>query len=448
MAWRFKFKHLMPSTLFGRSLLILATPMLLTLAITTFVFFDRHWSATTDRLTLSLAGEINVMADMIDSQNGTLPLNQEESFEGSFQLHITHDPLQSFAQAKNRMRGLPGLEHSVKNALRERLKRPFNISPGRTDSDDVQIVVGLKKGILIVEVPRKRLFSTTTYVFLLWMIGAAFVLFWISLLFMRNQVRPIKRLAFAAEQFGKGHDISTFKAGGAREVRQAAEAFTLMRERIRRQMQQRTEMLAGVSHDLRTPLTRMNLQLALMPESTETQMLQHDVKVMQQMIDEYLAFARGVGTEISSHADIREQLQQAVDDARRSGLTVHYDAPMEPLLLKIRPQALQRVFANILQNALIYAGTPNNKPEAWVHVETQADHVTLFFDDNGSGIPGEKHDDVFRPFVRLDESRNSDSGGVGLGLSIARDIIQSHGGSITLANADQGGLQVQIQLPL
>lgn len=445
---RFKPKNLLPATLFGRSLLILATPLLMTLAITTFIFFDRHWSTTTDRLTTSMAGEINVIAEMIDKQNGVLPLDQERMFEQSFGVGITYDPLQTFTHAKNKMRGLPGLEQSVNSALRNRLNRPYNINTGAFNKENVQIVVGVTKGVLTIEIPHKRLFSTTTYVFLLWMIGAGFILFWISLLFMRNQVRPIKRLALAAEQFGKGHDIATFKAGGAREVRQAAEAFTVMRERIRRQMQQRTEMLAGVSHDLRTPLTRMNLQLAMMPDDAETKTLQRDVKVMQQMIDEYLAFARGVGTEVSSHLDIRDQLRQSVDDARRSGLVVHYTLPTQPVMLKIRPQALQRVFANILQNILIYAGSPHHAAEAWITVQTADDHVTLIFDDNGTGIPADKRDDVFRPFVRLDESRNSASGGVGLGLSIARDIIQSHGGSIALGQAPQGGLQVQVSLPL
>lgn len=443
---RFNPLALIPATLFGRSLLIMATPLLLTLAITTFVFFDRHWATTTDRLTASLAGEVNIVADTIDRQ-GSLNLAQEEDFERSFDFQVTHRPLQDFVQMKKRMRGLPGLENSVVDAMHDRLQRAFNLASHR--DDQVRIAVALKQGVLIVDVPRKRLFTTTTYIFLLWMIGAAFILLWIALLFMRNQVRPIKRLAFAAEQFGKGHDILSFKPGGAREVRQAAEAFVVMRERIRRQLQQRTEMLAGVSHDLRTPLTRMNLQLAMLPDSAEIKTLQRDVQIMRQMIDEYLAFARGVGTETASHADLHELLRQAGGDAAKLGLIVHEAAAPAAPLLKVRPQALHRVFANILQNALIYGRTVLNPvPHVWITVETIDGHVAIRFDDNGPGIPAEKYEDVFRPFVRLEESRNAETGGVGLGLSIARDIVAAHGGEITLDVSPYKGLRVEVTLPL
>ncbi len=446
---RLSLKHLLPSSLFGRSLLIMATPLLLTLAITTFVFFDRHWSTTTDLLSASFAGEINVIADTIDRQDGVLNLAQQRDFEKSFGMQIEHDPRHSFAQAKNRMKGLPGLENSVKDSLRDRLQRPFNITLGKQNKDNVRIIVALKQGVLGIEVSRKRLFSTTTYIFLLWMIGAAFILLWIALLFMRNQVRPIRKLAFAAEQFGKGHDTTWFRPGGAREVRQAADAFVLMRERIRRQMHQRTDMLAGVSHDLRTPLTRMNLQLAMMPDNADSATLRHDIQIMQQMIDEYLAFARGASQENASYADIREQLQQAVHDAQRLGLQIAYIPPDEPVLLKIRPQALQRVFTNILQNALIYARVSESDiPQVVIALHQTANSLAIQFDDNGPGIPADKHEDVFRPFIRLETSRNSETGGVGLGLSIARDIIQSHGGEIMLSPSPQGGLRVEITLPL
>ncbi|HEY1095921.1 MAG TPA: ATP-binding protein [Alphaproteobacteria bacterium] len=445
-----KIKRLVPASLFGRSLLIMAMPLLLTLIIGTFVFFDRHWSTTTDRLSISLAGEIKAVADTIDNQDGELAAWQKHNFEQSFDLQIANMQGMNFMQARNKLKGLPGLRHSVKDALENRLSRPFNISPGQLDRGNVRFTIKLKKSVLIIEAPRKRLFSTTTYIFLLWMIGAGFILFTISLLFMRNQVRPIKRLAFAAEQFGKGHEVSTFKVGGAREVRQAAEAFILMRERITRQIQQRTEMLAGVSHDLRTPLTRMNLQLAMMPPSPETQNLQQDVQIMRQMIDEYLAFARGAGGETSFHADLLSILQNSIQQSELIGLEVHYSAPEWPILLKIRPQAIQRLFGNVLNNALIHAKDEKSqaKPQMWVTVNKNPEMVELLFDDNGPGIPADKRDDVFRPFVRLEESRNTDTGGVGLGLAIARDIVQSHGGNITLSDAPQGGLRVQIELPL
>lgn len=443
-------KKLLPASLFGRSLLIMALPLLLTLAIGTFVFFDRHWSTTTDRLAISLAGEIGSIANTIDKQSGELAPWQKHNFEQNFNLQIANMEGMNFTQARNKLKGLPGLRNSVKDALRERLGRPFYISSGQLSKDNVRFTIKLDKSVLIIEVARKRLFSTTTYIFLMWMIGAGFILFTIALLFMRNQIRPIKRLAFAAEQFGKGHEVATFKVGGAREVRQAAEAFILMRERITRQIQQRTEMLAGVSHDLRTPLTRMNLQLAMMPQSPETQTLQQDVQIMRQMIDEYLAFARGAGGETSFHADLLGILQNSIQQSEQIGLDVHYSTPDWPILLKIRPQAIQRLFGNVLNNAITHAKDPKSKdkPQMWVTVNKTPDMVELLFDDNGPGIPADKRDDVFRPFVRLDESRNTDTGGVGLGLAIARDIVQSHGGNIILSDAPQGGLRVQIELPL
>lgn len=446
---RAPWKKFMPTSLFGRSLLIVATPLLLTLAIGTFVFFDRHWSTTTDRLAYSMAGEIDLVADFIEHSDTPITKRQLDNFSGNLGITFTYLPDQTFIQSRTRMSGLPGLRHSVKDALRGRLDRPFNIEAVKADPDIVRIVTKLDNGTLMVDVPRKRLFTTTTYIFLLWMIGAGFFLFGIALLFMRNQVRPIKRLAFAVEQFGKGHDTVFFKPAGAREIRQAAEAFSLMRERIRRQIQQRTDMLAGVSHDLRTPLTRMNLQLAMMPQNADTSALQNDVKIMQQMIDEYLAFARGSASEISAYADLHDQLQVAMSHAEHLPLEISYTPPTEPLLLRMRPQAIQRVFANILGNAALH-GRKDGEDTAHLTLHTETDdlHVSILFDDHGTGVPQDRREDMFRPFVRMDESRNADTGGTGLGLAIARDIVQSHGGTIELDDAPNGGLRVRIILPL
>jgi two-component system osmolarity sensor histidine kinase EnvZ len=444
-------KRLVPSSLFGRSLLIMALPLILTLMIATFVFFDRHWSTTTDRLSISLAGEIATIADTIDKQDGELATWQRHNFENHLMLKIENETGATFTQVNSRMKGIALLRHSVKQALEDRLQRPFNLMQSPDYKDHVRIVVDLKKSVLIVDVARKRLFSTTTYVFLLWMMGSGFILFTIGLLFMRNQIRPIKRLAYAVEQFGKGHEVNTFKFGGAREVRRAAEAFMLMRERITRQIQQRTEMLAGVSHDLRTPLTRMNLQLAMMPPEPETQSLQHEVNIMRQMVDEYLAFARGASGEASLHADVWGVLYNVINHAEDMGLTAHYSAPEMPLLIRMRPQAIQRVFTNILNNAYHYSVDPrhpDHTPQIWITIDKNTDNVQLQFDDNGPGIPADRREEAFRPFVRLDESRNADTGGVGLGLAIARDIIQSHGGTISLADSPEGGLRVHMTLPL
>ena len=353
-------------------------------------------------------------------------------------LIITFEPDAILPPQRQKLSSL--LERTLGMALDERVRKPFVIDT-RVASNWIEIRVQMADGVLSVMSPERRLFSSTTYIFLLWMVGAAMVLFAIAIIFMRNQIRPIRRLAAAADAFGKGRDVTRFKLEGATEVRQAAAAFLVMRERIQRQISQRTEMLAGVSHDLRTPLTRMKIQLELFGDCPEVEDLKADVIDMEQMIEGYLAFARGEGTEAPVPTDLNRLINEAVSSARRDGAIVDLHLEGE-LSLPLRPNSVKRCLANLIGNARRYAD------HVWVQAGRRDDAIEITVDDDGPGIPASSHEDVFRPFFRLEGSRNRSTGGVGLGLTIARDVIRSHGGDITLADSPRGGLRAVVRLPV
>ena len=293
-----------------------------------------------------------------------------------------------------------------------------------------------------VVVPLGRLHSSSSYIFILWVFGLSILFFTISLIFMRNQIRPILRLSVAADRLGKGQDIVDLKPSGAREVRLAAEAFNKMRDRIMRQVQHRTSMLAGVSHDLRTPLTRLKLQLAMMGDGPDQDAMKQDIEDMEVMIEGYLSFARGDSGETAQATDMNELVEEVVTNARRNGFEISYQTASDPIIMTVKQNAMERALSNVLGNAAKFA------TEAQVMLMQDMGYVKILIDDNGPGIPADKREDVFRPFHRLEQSRNTQSGGVGLGLSITQDIISSHGGTIQLGESSVGGLSVIITLPV
>ena len=311
----------------------------------------------------------------------------------------------------------------------------------RSETERVLIDVQLPSGILKVSANEERLISSTTKIFIFWMIGTSLILFGVATLFMRNQVSPIRRLATAAENFGKGRDTPNFKPSGATEVRQAASAFMAMRNRLERQIQQRTDMLAGVSHDLRTPLTRMKLQLAMLSSNTEINELNSDVAAMEGMIEGYLNFARGEGTEERQTVNAGELLEGVAHDAGRNGTDIRLNMG-EPVELPLARAAIRRCLPNLPDTAARRA----NMIELSMHRNGSV--LEIIVDDDGPGIPEDMREDVFRPFFRLDESRNMETGGTGLGLSIAQDIVHGHGGEISLSDAPAGGLRVLIRIPI
>ncbi|MCZ6770389.1 MAG: ATP-binding protein [Proteobacteria bacterium] len=436
-------KRMLPRTLFGRSLLIILLPLVLLQIISTWVFLDRHYGTTTKRLAQGVAGDIAVVVQLLVREPGTVSRLQifrlanramrvEFSFTEAGRLpeNTTRASLNIFTNT---------LTRKLTIALGDYVGRPFLIRTGALD-DDVEILIQLANGVLRVLIPHERLFSPTTYIFIMWMVGSSIVLFGVAVIFMRNQIKPIRRLAHAADSFGKGRDVADFKAEGAMEVRQAATAFLRMRDRIRRQIDQRTEFLAGVSHDLRTPLTRMKLQLALLRDVSEAKDLESDVAEMERMVEGYLAFARGEGTEIPQETDVAALLLDVVTQMRRDGATIDLHVE-EAVTLPLRREAMRRCLTNLIGNA------GRHGEHVSVRMERRRKAIDITIDDDGPGIPEDRREDVFRPFFRLEQSRNPVTGGVGLGLSIARDMVRNHGGDLTLGDAPDGGLRARIWLP-
>jgi two-component system osmolarity sensor histidine kinase EnvZ len=431
-----RIKRFLPRTLEGRTIGILVVPVIVAQLITVYIFFERHFSALSVELARGVAGDVAMLCEAAEHN----PANRKSIFataSADLDLTTSFEPGATLSHGKL-TRWNPLIEPVLRTALQERVGRPFTIQ-GFGDDNWADIRVQLTDGVLDVRTPQRRLFSYTAFVFILWVIGVSLVLTWVAVIFMRNQVRPIRRLAVAAEGFGKGRDTVRLKPAGALEVRQAAAAFMVMRDRIRRQIVQRTEMLAGVSHDLRTPLTRMKLQLALLRDDDEAEGLRADVREMEQMIDAYLAFARGEGGEEAEKTDLAKLLADIVESLPgrdRVMLDVR-----EKIQIELRPLAIRRCLDNLIGNALRYGGRV--RVTAYWRQRT----VSVVIDDDGPGIPAEKREAVFRPFVRLDPSRNAATGGVGLGLSIARDIAHGHGGDIHLEDSPMGGLRAILTLP-
>jgi two-component system osmolarity sensor histidine kinase EnvZ len=294
---------------------------------------------------------------------------------------------------------------------------------------------------MVLRAPRDRVYTTTPYIMILWMVAGTLIFIAIASMFMRNQVRPIRRLAFAAEEFGKGREVDGYRPGGASEVRQAGAAFIVMRERIRRFLAQRTEMLAGISHDLRTPLTRMKLELALLGDSPSVSGLRADVSDMERMVESYLAFVRGEGEESPEPTDLQAMLGELAAEARKETPSTRLVADGD-LVIPLRPQAIKRSLRNLIANA----GRHGARIE--IRARRRERSVKITIDDDGPGIPPQAREDVFKPFFRLDASRNAATGGVGLGLTIARDVVRAHGGEIWLEDSPLGGLRARIKLPV
>ncbi|MSO64820.1 MAG: HAMP domain-containing protein [Alphaproteobacteria bacterium] len=434
-------KRTMPKTLFGRALIIVVAPVVLLQVILSVVFFEAHWYTVTRRLSLGLAGDIAMVIRL-------LPDDEERAKAlalSYLDLDITYlKGAVLDVGSVQRPFNIP--DRMLRQALEERLFRRFAVNT-REFGDKVEIRVQASDGVLRILTPRKRLDSTTTSIFVLWMVGSSLILLAIAVVFLRNQMRPIRRLVSAANELGKGRDIEDIRPAGATEIREATKAFLAMRERIQRQVAQRTEMLAGVSHDLRTPLTRMKLELAMAAESVDVRNLENDVRDMETMIEGYLAFARGQDTERPEATDLRHLLQDVVDGARRQGRDVALVASGD-LVLPVRPNALKRCIQNLVDNAQRYSATADGAPP---HVEILAIRqplaIEIAVDDRGPGIAPARYEEAFKPFSRLDESRKPGVPGVGLGLTIARDIARIHGGDLTLDRAPIGGLRALVHLP-
>jgi len=431
-------KQLLPRTMFGRSLLIVVMPLILLQAIATWIFYDRHWAAISWRLSTGVAGDIGLIIEAIPlagSGPATTRLLQRAGLLTDLEFTLRRG-----ARAPPPLPPSGTLiEDQLTQAMRGRVDLPWRIDR-LDDPHGPRIRVQLAQGLLTVGVPWNRLYSPTTYIFVMWMVGSSLVLLAVAILFLRNQVKALRRLAAAADGFGKGRPVPFFKIEGAVEIRQAAVAFITMRDRIQRQVRQRTQMLAGVSHDLRTPLTRMKLALEILGEDPAVEELKSDVAEMEHMVHGYLDFVRGEGTEAPIETDITLLLDDVAIAMRREGSQLSLTGPAE-YVLPVRPNALKRCLANLIGNARRHGS------HVWVTALPVADGIDILVDDDGPGIPLADRGRVFRAFVRLDPSRNPSTGGVGLGLTIARDVARGHGGDVRLEDSPQGGLRARLHLP-
>ncbi len=435
---KFFTKSFLPKSLLGRSLMIIVMPLVLLQVIAGYIFYESHWRKVSLTLSRGVAGDVATVLELMKRENGNnisdLIIKVPANHMG-LSLSYSEGEILSSMQTTE-----PGkMEKTLAKALREAIWYPFTINSKKIDRH-VVIEVQLPNGVLHLVAARKRLFSTTTYIFLLWMAGSSLALFAVATIFMRNQVKPIRRLAEAADDFGKGRDARKFKPEGATEVRQAAIAFIAMKERIQRHITQRTEMLSGVSHDLRTPLTRMKLQLEMATENSELTNLKEDLSEMETMLCGYLDFAKGEGGEKQVLTNLGNMLNIVASQARRKGSVIDLHVEGE-INVPLRPKVFKRSLINLIDNAVRYA------EHVSLRVGKRDAFVDIIIDDDGPGIPEESREDVFKPFFRIDESRNLETGGVGLGLSIARDVVRGHGGDIKLDTSPIGGLRARIRLP-
>ncbi len=438
-AWERLLRRVLPRSLLGRSLLMILVPLVLLEAVALQIFYGSHLSLISRRLTGAVAGDVAFVAHLFDRFPDAGDREAILYFSArNLELHMRFHP--GAELAREPLPSVPGpTDEDLSGAMRQLVGRPFTIQ-WAPNPRPILLKVQLPDGVLSIDVPHKRLYAGTIYVFLVWLVGTSILVFAIAALFMRNQVRAIRRLAAAAEAFGMGRDEGPIKPEGAAEVRRAGSAFNRMQERIRRYLAQRTDMLAGVSHDLRTPLTRLRLALAILPVRAElaadVAAMTTDVEEMERLIEGYLAFARGEGSEQVRPVDLSLMLAEVADGARRAGAEVTLEAPNN-LTLPLRPDAVRRAITNLVDNARRHA-----RRIALAAATQSGRSVLVTVDDDGPGIPPERRESVFRPF----ESGAAD--GTGLGLAIARDIVRAHGGEIVLEQSPLGGLRARIRLPV
>ncbi|HKQ44553.1 MAG TPA: ATP-binding protein [Rhizomicrobium sp.] len=446
MAEGLSLKRFLPRGLFGRSLIIIVAPIVLLQAIIAYVFFERDLDTTTRRLARDVAADMAFLVALEDNYGGAERLRLRTLADRQLDYRIRLLPGRNLP----RFHGQPTstIDVALDDILDQRIGADRDFRTERK-GNDFEIQLDVRDGVLAVLVPRDRITVSKPDLFILYMVGSSLLLMGIAILFLRNQVRPIERLARAADSFGKGRAVPDFKPHGAAEVRRAAQAFITMRERIERHVNQRTEMLAGVSHDLKTPLTRLKLTLAMMPDGgghdapNDIKSMREDIAEMEHMLDDYLAFARGEGGEEAVITDLGELVREtaaAAERTRQSG-PITVTAPQH-IAVKVRRAGLRRVLANLIDNALKHGS------QVAVGLKQDERLVEISVEDNGPGIPEPRREEAFRPFHRLDEGRNLQSGGSGLGLAIARDIARGHGGEILLEESAMGGLKATVRLPV
>lgn len=442
--WPRLLAELMPKGLYARALIIIIAPIVVLEGVVAFVFMERHWQQVTWRLSEATARSIAALIDLYEEN----PQGEEKSRLTDLardRLGLSMQILPPGDLPAVRPRPFFAfLDKALSREISKQIKRPYWIDTVG-QSNHVEIRVKTDTAVLRFVATRTQTYASNSHIFLLWMVGSSVILLTVAILFLRNQIRPILRLAEAANAFGKGRPVpADFTPRGAREVRQAAQAFLEMADRIKTHVDQRTTMLAGVSHDLRTVLTRFKLALALMGDNSDARALRADVNEMQHMLEDYLAFARGDGGEEAKPTSLRELLEEVHSEAQIYGVPIEVKLRKrrKEIVLPLKRQAFKRAITNLVSNAARFGD------QIIVRAATEGQWLRIEVDDNGPGIPAGERDNVFRPFYRLDHARNQDEGNTGLGLAIARDIAKSHGGDITLGTSSMGGLRAIISVPL
>ena len=429
-----KFKDILPKGLYSRSLLIIIIPVVVLQGILTFVFLDRHWQLVTRKLSSAVASEIATFVDVAPS----LGLNKVIELSKKF-----YDAEVNFTPNQKLINNLPKPINLVENTLSKELSKTINDNfwvDAHTYEKRVIVQIEKNEGIYEFIIPRRNVYATNSHIFLVWMVISSLLLVSVAVIFMRQQIKPIEKLSKAAQQFGLGKKMENFKPSGATEVRRAAEAYLKMQERIERFIEQRTLMLAGVSHDLRTPLTRLKLQLEMLSDDKTNIELLSDVNEMQKMLENYLDFAEDVTREKAKKTDLKKMIKEIINSESIENKVIEFNVKNDkPLFFECRAIAMKRCITNLLNNACSYGD------DIRVALEKKKDVIDISIEDNGPGIDKTDYDKAIKPFIRLDSSRNQNIPGSGLGLSISQDITSNHGGKLIMSRSNLGGLKVQLK---
>ena len=432
----------MPKTLFFRTMLLIFIPLIVVQMVSITAFFDGSWGKVGKRLSNNLTSNMAFIVELMQNSSN----NKDEISALSEKLYDIKVAFYREEARHNTLKMQSDKNKIITGFLEKSLKKEFPQAISSVylsqDRQMLNVYLDMPEGLYEFQTSAKNIFSTAIFGFMAWMIGTSLLLFIVAAMFLRIQVRSIAELAKAAEDFGKGINNTKFKPYGSIEVRRAGYAFMKMKERILRQISERTQMLAGVSHDLRTPLTRMKLSIAMMHDIDDQEEFLADIYEMEKMLDGYLAFVAGEGGEPSTFVDMNEMILSIINKFRNTKAMIRYSTNDEVSAIQGREQALKRALTNIISNAFDYGQTVS------VKLESNNNKMEITVDDDGPGIPEDKREDVFKAFYRIEGSRNKETGGVGLGLAIARDVITSHGGKIELFDSDMGGLRVLISIPL
>ncbi len=429
-------KYILPKRLFYRALIIVAAPTIILQIIITIVFYDSIWIKVNKNITRSLVAQLKTIEEVYQNDKKNLDFFTD-SYKNNFNFEIGINN-EIFPKISGERRFSP-----MDRSLRRELKSVFgnNNYWFNTSKFKNAVEIKIRSGKEVIEflVPKEMVSASSVRLFLLWTTLPSFLLVIIALIFLKNQTKPLVKLAKAAERFGKGDYVNDFRASGSQEIRKAAFEFDRMAKRINRHLNQRAEMLSGISHDLRTPLTRLKLQLAMLKQKDITEKMTKDIDEMEKMLNDYLQFAKTQAQEITTTINLNKLLHR-IKEAFNSEKIFYY-ACKEEIELKGRPSALKRLFENIVHNGLTYGSRVD------IYVQKGNNRALVTVDDNGPGIPEDQYKNVFKPFFRLDKSRSLNQSGVGLGLAIVEDIINSHGGNIQFSKSKYNGLQVRISLP-